>query len=377
MKRLIILFTLLSSLLMATLLSGHQVQAATTQVTLEHTLNAANGTTRPGVGARFEIYDVTAASQNQSTVALAHELGAKDDQAIAAYIAAKHLPKLRSVETDQTGSAYFTVEGSTQSRYLVVQTTPGVDAGDQRAMPIVFSPTRADQIQGLTLVTKPVAVQPAVYFYKYAKGVDIPLAGAVFVLRRGVDQYLSPDGQWHQSKNPRSDPDVMRVTSDHQGLVLLTGMALLSGRYEMQEVQAPSGYQITTASQHVAVVIPQTGTNAAITVNGAALRPLLADQVQAGEAARQALRVYNVRPSLPQTPGDGQPPITPRPLLPQTPGDEQPPQTPSGPSTPPRRNLPDTGEVKISLAIVGLLIIGIALLLWKKGNDIQEEKHEK
>lgn len=120
----------------------------------------------------------------------------------------------------------------------------------------------------------------------------------------------------------------------------------------MEEVQAPAGYHLTAASRHVRIQIPQASADAAITVNGALLRPLLADRVQPGEAQRAALRVYNVRPQLPNT------------------GGSQPPQL--------RQRLPDTGEMKLSLAIVGLLIIGSALLIWRKGKPIWEcEQNEK
>lgn len=239
MKRLTFFAMVVATFVAMILAPQHHAQAATTAVTITHTLNCADGTITPSAGAKFQVYDLTPVYHAQTAesgafATLAHELGAKDEQAIAAYINASHLPRVAEVVTDDTGQAHFNVDGTVGQAYLVVQATPQNSAGNvmaasQQSLPIVFRLSQADQTQGIALQTKPVSIQRAVYFYKYAQHAEIPLHGAVFALHRPDGRYLGSDGQWRQSPDPRSDPNVLRVSSDEQGLVLLRGIALASG----------------------------------------------------------------------------------------------------------------------------------------------------
>ncbi|WP_179393915.1 pilin N-terminal domain-containing protein [Lacticaseibacillus absianus] len=372
MKKLITWFTVLLGALLAWAVTPPAVTAASAvTVTLQHEVHdqqARGHPGSPGAYADFTVYDLTAyyhqrAAQGTAIDTLAKQLGQDDDQAIAAFIAAHHLRAVAHVETDTTGQARFCVDGAWGNAFLVVQTTPGHDpvnalAVNEKSMPIVFSLPQADQAAGITLATKAVRTQRAVYFYKYGRDgrVTAPLAGATFALRRGP-AYLTTSGAWRTTVHPLADPQVLKLTSAADGLVLLKDVPLAVGRYVITELKAPAGYQLTRQARQIALQVPQADTDAAITLNGAALRPLLADQVQAREAKRTALRVYNPHtPDQPKTPGG------------ITPG------TPGNPLTRLLRHLPQTGEVKTSLALLGLALIGLSLSIGKKIHDIGERE---
>lgn len=351
MKRLTFFIALLLGALLRLSLPTQAVQAATsTPVTIEHTISPRGGPRVPGANAQFQIYDLTPtyqahAAHGQSLAQLASKLGALDNQAIMQYVAKQKLAQVSQVTTDTSGQAHFTVNGDWGRAYLVVQTTPGYDpqnalAVHEQSLPMVFSFPIEDQAQGITLATKAISTQRAIYFYKYGKESNTPLQGAVFAIRRADDRYLYQDGSWRAN----SDSGLMTFTSDKQGLVLLKDLALQQGQYTLQEINAPKGYQITQAAKHIAVVVPRADSGRAITVNGAALRPLLADRVQRQEVQRQALRVTNT--------------VTPTPST----------------AVPPRLNhyFPQTGEAKLSIALLGFIIIGISIVAWKKKHQYWE-----
>lgn len=353
MKRLTFFIALLLGVFVRFGMSPQAVHAATsTTVTIEHTISSRGGPRVPGANAQFRIYDLTPtyqvhAAQGQSLAQLASKLGALDNQAIMQYVVKQKLVQVSQVTTDTTGQARFAVNGDPARAYLVVQTTPGYDpqnalAVHEQALPMVFSFPIEGQAQGVTLATKAVSTQRAIYFYKYGKESHVPLKGAVFAIRRADSRYLYQDGSWRAKQGA----GLMTFTSDKQGLVLIKDLALQQGHYTIQELKAPKGYQITQAAKHIAVVIPRADSGHAISVNGAALRPLLADRVQREEAQRQVLHVTNKLIPTPST------------------------------AVPPRLNhyFPQTGEAKLSIALLGFIIIGISIVVWKKKHQYGELK---
>ncbi|WP_056989225.1 pilin N-terminal domain-containing protein [Lacticaseibacillus camelliae] len=361
MKKINSLIVLLLGILMLAFGRGHPVAAATdVQVTIQHVVNqqsARGQPTRPGAFAHFTVYDMTATAHERSVRGepvsrLAEALGQKDDQAIGAFIKQQHLRPVANVETDAGGSAHFAVSGAWGNAYLIVQTTPGFDPTNalnvnEKALPIVLSFPQENQAQGVTIVTKAVRVQRAVYFYKYGRSgrETAPLKGAIFAVRR-AGAYLTTAQRWLQTKSPLADHRVLKMHSQADGLVMLKGVPLAPGSYVVQELKAPKGYALTRQAQQIRLSIPRADTMAQITVNGVALRPLLADRVQRGEASRTELRIYNPIKAVP-------------------------PKTPGGNGPGPRLthywgHLPQTGEAKASLALLGSLIIGFTVYYWKR-----------
>lgn len=376
MKKVNALITLLLGILLMTFTQPHQVSAnSNVQVTIQHVVNqesARGQPAQPGAFAHFSIYDLTAVAHDWSksggsVSTLAEKLGRKDDQAIEAYIKANRLRQVAQVQTNGGGLAHFTVDGTWGNAYLIVQTSPGYDPTNalnvyEKSMPIVMSLPLENQAQGVTINTKAVRVQRAVYFYKYGRSgrETAPLKDAVFAVRHNGD-YLTTSNQWLSTTTPLTDRRVLKMHSAADGLVLLKDVRLGAGSYVVQELKAPKGYELTRQAQNVALEIPRADTEAQITVNGAALRPLLADQIQPGESSRRVLRVYN--PAKPPIPGRVTPP--------------GPPQGHHGPRPKPNRHLgllPKLGEAKTSLVILGIIFIAIAVMIEEYVHKIGERE---
>lgn len=377
MRRVMFLLTLMTGFCLA-LFTNCQSVGAFSQgvVTIQH--NPVQRTRPSGEdgGAKFEIYDLTEFCRDQkaggvSLATLERDLGAKDNQDIKAFISRNNLEKVVTVQTSEEGTARFKVNCGPDRVYLAVQTDwscepQGALGTYEQSMPIVFS--MSTQTNELTLETKPVRIQRSVYFYKYAAKIGVPLQGAVFALHRLDQQYLTQNGGWQRTTKPLDNQNVLKVVSDAQGLVLLKDVPLPSGRYVFEELKAPDGYQITQQSRQINVVIPQSYADA-VTVNGVMLHPLIANHVQNAVVGSKALRVYNA--VVPMTPNKTEVPET----LPET-GSPVEPGMPPETGTPTQTNqmLPQTGNVKLRLGLLGVALMGVTLLVWRNDFYTRERK---
>lgn len=195
------------------------------------------------------------------------------------------------------------------------------------------------------------------YFYKYGvdqNGLTQPLANAIFTLTKTVDgltQTLTSSGF---ETNPTTTP--LTFKSDTSGLVMYDGPKLEPGDYAFKEIQAPAGYQVNSASQHVVMHVPKAGN---ITLSGVELAPVMAGQVLNVMIDQAKLWVVNY-PGNGHLPGtDVSPPI----------GRNIPPQQQ------PRQNiwLPQTGEAKLSLIVIGGLLIMSAIMIWQQISKVEKK----
>ena len=139
----------------------------------------------------------------------------------------------------------------------------------------------------------------------------------------------------------------LTFTSQADGQVRYAGPTLTAGDYAFKEIRAPSGYQVNDASQHVVMHVPKSGN---ITISGVALAPVMGGHVLDMMLDEAKLWVVNY-------PGDG--------ILPGT--DVTPPT--SGTTKPhqpgdPQIWLPQTGEAKAELLLIGVLLILFAIWIW-------------
>ncbi len=370
MKKIILWLGLLLGITLSTAFyPGHQARAADdVTITLHHQPGIQATTAGRGqpATARFAVYDLTpvyvqARQRGQSITTIQKQLATKDTTAMAAYVQKHELNKVTTVMTNASGTADFTVSSLNGRAYVVVQETSGNDPNNaltvnEMSMPITFSLPLKDNQTHVDLYTKAVRVQRAVYFYKYARGIDetAPLAGAKFAIKHvdsGKTTYLTATGQFVTSAHPLTDTRVLKLTSAKTGLVLLADVPLAAGKYVAIELKAPSGYRITTEAKRINVVIPSSATKN-VTVNGATLRPLLAGSVQPNEAQRSSLWVYNdlILPHLPDTGGN-------------------PPGNPSTGYTPKKTHhgfLPQTGETKANMMILGIIMLALTIYYLSK-----------
>ena len=216
---------------------------------------------------------------------LQKNVAGKPPLAINQFVRQKKL-KVMTVASSQSTIRF---RGQPSQAYLLVQKTkltPFVTQGwVQPLMLRTNNQMETIEAKGTTVVEQP-------YFYKYGTGNDgtkRPLAGAQFVLVQvvaGQRLYLTESGDWSGVQTAA----VQRFSSDKAGCVRYAGPSLSPGDYEFQEVEAPTGYAIDQAAQHVSVHVPASGL---IQVQATALEPLVADRIPVTTASQEALRVYN------------------------------------------------------------------------------------
>ncbi|WP_461226310.1 prealbumin-like fold domain-containing protein [Lacticaseibacillus suihuaensis] len=350
-------------------LRGQPVKAASATVVI-HAPSAITSRGQP----QFAAYDITAYAQKrkaagESLAELRLRLQAADARKLRQFVANHHLVAAA------TGAESLVVPSGNRDYLLLQDTSATLDfTGFARTLAVIVAVTPADGV--VEAYPKPVTETAAVYFYKYATLVDgakTPLAGAAFVLARthdGSRQYLSTDGGWVTSTAPRTDKAVRKLRSDASGAVLLENIRLPAGRYWFREVRAPQGFTITAAARRVSLRVTATD----LWLNGHRLANLLDGHIQNGESGRAGLRVYN--PQKPAGP----------------PGKETTPPTPATPSTPSTKPpatthhsfwphlpitggwLPQTGEARSAMALLGIVIIGIALYFWFHTKTNKSEK---
>jgi LPXTG-motif cell wall-anchored protein len=326
----------------------------------------------------FEIYDI---SDQFNEADDPKEFTAKfplGGQSYAKNFIEKHSLKPLSRQTGNkaNSSIDFIVPGC--DAYLIVQTDEnGVieNAGNNGTftLPFVFlmnDDFKIDdqgrmwfQIKGKTSL-----VQRSAYFFKYGKnaGGELPLSDAKFVLYRldgSIKLYCTNNGGFKASASPLSDDEIAKFTSNSAGLVMYDRESLDPGTYYFSEVQAPKGYRITDEARKIEVYIPKKLSDG-VKVNGTALEELYDQKLSDGAVSAAKPRIYNYSIENPPS-NSGKT---------NTPGK---PNTPTTPNSVKKKvlwgMLPQTGEAKSIMALLGIGIICLVVLVSVKRRNYKEE----
>lgn len=259
--------------------------------------------------------------------------------------------------------------------YLIIETgltdatELNIDLEKKSAPMMVTFPVFAEETEltQIHLYPKNVGYSRDPYFYKLDEVTKEagPIEGAKFVLYREVngeklylDQSSSSDlrNQWvTTSGDPLADARITVFVSDETGLVTTNGRFLAAGTYYFEEVQAAEGYQIRAAEKRIEVVVPEDW-DTEVTVNGQTMAEQVDGKVPQLAIESKTPRVYNQTVTPQENPQ--------RPTLPDTKG-ETPTDSPAS-QVKDRTTLPQTGEQASSLYLLGLGLVAVSLVLWKK-----------
>lgn len=210
----------------------------------------------------------------------------------------------------------------------------------------------------LTIETKRVFFSQVPYFFKYSSDENSePLENAEFALYE-----LTPEAQkkYLTSIEPiewqvlEDGNQAWTFKSDKQGLVLLPDLGLDLGTYYFEEIKAPVGYDITSESKKVPLIITEDSDGLTISVNGENLTPMQAGELPKEIVSKGQPRVLNKKKvTVPKEP----------PNL----SDKTNKIVPKGESH--QGILPKTGESKWMVSSVGLVIIAMTFLYKKRGRQ--------
>ncbi|WP_241153417.1 pilin N-terminal domain-containing protein [Enterococcus mediterraneensis] len=340
-------------------------------------------------GAEFSVYDMTdffyeeIAKPNTNAESLIKEYSTRSKA--SELIVSEKIQMVETVTTsgegDARGTARLSVPRMKDDNYAVYlifendidnpQAEFNIDL-EKIAMPIIVMlpimhpDNETEELNEIHIYPKNIGYLRDPYFFKYGKEnaqspeLGVPLEGAIFVLYQIVNDQklyldLSPASDLQNSwvvpeGDPLSDPRISKFISDEDGVVTTGGRLLPSGEYFFEEVQSVEGYQIEKES--IPVVVPDSwedgnGNPLYVTVNGQQMDELENGEVPASAYAKVEPRVYNY-----QTPTD--PPVTP-----------EEPTSPGQPSKPGFK-LPQTGEAKMAISLLGVLLIILVAYIWKK-----------
>ena len=309
----------------------------------------------------FEIFDISQqfdAAEDQKEFTAKFPLGG---QSYARNFIEKHglKPLSRQTGSSVTASIDFIVPG--RDAYLIVQTDGnGVieNAGNNGTytLPFVFLPDDNFKIdsQGMMwyqIKGKTSLVHRSPYLFKYGRnaGGELPLGNAKFVLYRldgSMKLYCTNSGSFKTSDSPLNDGDVAKFTSNSSGLVMYDRGSLEPGTYYFCEVQAPKGYRMTSESQKVKV-------------NGVNLDKVYGSALSDRTVSAARPRIYNYSIEYPPGKSSVTPPS---------------PEIHKGV----RRKglwgmLPQTGEAKSFMLLLGIGIICLVVLTSVKRRNYKEE----
>ena len=174
--------------------------------------------------------------------------------------------------------------------------------------------------------------------------------------------------KWVESADPAKDTRVNKFVSDNTGLVNTGERFLPSGTFYFEEVKAADGYEITSEARKVEVIVP-TSWDDPVTINGQEMAELVTGIVPESAQKSQTPRIYNTQSEseIPPQDSSGQETST-RLRLPQTLG-----QLIDTVATTGRRMLPRTNEGKAAFSVVGVVVAGIAVFLWRKKHDDEDK----
>lgn len=296
-------------------------------------------------------------TSTQAGIARFDDLARKDGEQFKAYLI---------VETGVSDTKELNVDLEKFSRPILV------------TLPIMVN---NEELTEIHLYPKNVGYVRDPYFYKFGQsqsGEDLgALAGAEFVLYReedGKKLYLDMSkttdlkNKWVESADPAKDTRVNKFVSDNTGLVNTGERFLPSGTFYFEEVKAADGYEITSEARKVEVIVP-TSWDDPVTINGQEMAELVTGIVPESAQKSQTPRVYNTQSEseIPPQDSSGQETST-RLRLPQTLG-----QLIDTVATTGRRMLPRTNEGKAAFSVVGVVVAGIAVFLWRKKHDDEDK----
>lgn len=323
----------------------------------------------------FEIFDISQqfdAAEDQKEFTAKFPLGG---QSYAKNFIERHSLKPLSRQTGNKANSSIDFIVPRCDAYLIVQTDEnGVieNAGNNGTftLPFVFlmnDDFKIDdqgrmwfQIKGKTSL-----VQRSAYFFKYGKnaGGELPLSDAKFVLYRldgSIKLYCTNNGGFKASASPLSDDEIAKFTSNSAGLVMYDRESLDPGTYYFSEVQAPKGYRITDEARKIEVYIPKKLSDG-VKVNGTALEELYDQKLSDGAVSAAKPRIYNY--SIENPPSNS--------------GKTNTPGKPTTPNGVKKKGLwgmlPQTGEAKSIMALLGIGIICLVVLTSVKRRNYKEE----
>ncbi|PAB02132.1 pilin N-terminal domain-containing protein [Enterococcus canintestini] len=316
------------------------------------------------------------------------------------------MPDGRTLEGIATFPGLDVKEGNQYKAYLIVETglTDKKDLNvdlEKLGRPILVAlpiTTGGETLSDIHIYPKNVGYVRDPYFFKFGKeadGDDLgPVAGAKFAIYRienGKKLYLDMSdvndlkNKWVESEDPLYDDRVNIFESDKDGLVNTGARFLPSGTFYFEELESAEGFVIGNEAKRIKIEIPESwydeeGNYLPVLIDG---QPMLENPD--GEVPEQAMeektpRVYNIKETT--TESSTTPPtqteettVTPTPQTPQTPTSTRSrlPQTlgqlVDTVATTARRMLPRTNEGKAAFSLLGVVVAGGAVFLWKKKND--------
>ena len=260
--------------------------------------------------------------------------------------------------------------------YLMLQEQSELDEQNQEyvVLPILISSSLLSEAHPV-LETKAVSKEGSIYFYKFGRDLQDrekrSLSGAVFTLYRYNQQkekeYLVTTEPVTFRKALPTKDKVVEVISDEEGLVKLSPKTIEPGTYYFEELKAPTGYRLTEESKKIEVIIPSKENGRMITpirVKNEPLYESLARQLPSSVTEEKRPRIWNKE--IPHSKVDGdrhkEPP---KKNEPNQPGESNTPNKPKGNHR--TGYLPQTGEAIVAISGLGFILMGIAVVLLRKG----------
>ncbi len=331
---------------------------ATAEITLQHqvvveglTVNQANQRTS------FDLYDMSQLAAKHRQEDNYFQTLKTQSQTIQTVIQSEHLVLVDSQETNDSGQLVFHAPQAADRTYLIVQRQPEYLTQNGQIYQALADPTvmkMSDYLgvgQQSTIQTKATILKRQPYFFKYGRTQnqgEKPLSGVIFVLyqmRQGKKYYLTHSGDWCVTHTPKQEPRVKKILSDNQGLVMLHDIQLPAGQYFFEEVQTKPNYIISQSARAIALDVPALGDGhvlPAMRLNGTSLLQTAAGQLPNSVMATAQPRVMNEQKQQP---------------------------TPT--------QLPETGQAKAMMSLIGLVILVISMLLCAELYKKRGINHEK
>lgn len=270
----------------------------------------------------------------------------------------------------------YGIDGKESVNYLMLQDQSELTENKQEyvVLPILISASLLSETDPI-IETKAVSKEGYVYFYKFGRDLQDrekrSLSGAVFVFYRYNQQkekeYLvTTEPVMFRKALPTKDK-VLEITSDEEGLVKLSSQNIEPGTYYFEEIKSPTGYRITEESKKIEVIIPSRDNGRIITpirVKNEPLYEVLAGQLPSSVTEEKRPRIWNKE--IPHSKVDGdkhkKPPKT---NEPNQPGESNTPIKQTGNHR--TGYLPQTGEAIVAISGLGFVLMGIAVVLLRKG----------
>lgn len=315
-------------------------------IPLQHQVVVAGTAVNPsGQRTRFDLYDMSQLAAMHHQEPHYFQTLKTQAQTIQTIIKAEHLALIDSQTTNDVGQLVFHVPQVLDKTYLIVQRQPEFISQNGQTDQVIADPIVLTMSADIgtapqaMLQTKTTLLKQQPYFFKYGRTRnqgEKPLSGVSFVLYQLWQQqkyYLTPDGGWCPSHQPKHDPQVKKIQSDSQGLVMLREFQLPAGQYFFEEIQTQPGFLISQAARAIRLEVPAMAAGherPPMRLNGEPIWQTAADQLPNSVMATAQPRIIN---------------------------EHQPPATGTA-------RLPDTGQAKTMMSLMGLSIVSISTILF-------------